>query len=130
MQGYSGGVFGAIPVSNAESKVEDSIKQGTSDAKATTSLSEDEGQAIVNAIDNLIPDIKSSLIALGDKKSQFASAGLTSTVQTDLANLKQESDDFADALIAIAPADLQAKGSSQKAEIDDAFSRAIAYFAN
>ena len=44
-------------------------------------------------------------MAFVTKKSQFASAGLTSTVQSDLATLKMDTDAFADALIAIASSD-------------------------
>ncbi|KAH7356705.1 hydrophobic surface binding protein A-domain-containing protein [Rhexocercosporidium sp. MPI-PUGE-AT-0058] len=126
---YNGGVFSAFPILGAESKLEDSIKQGTTDAKASSQQSSADSKSIIAAIDNLIPDIEASLAAAEKKRAQFAADNLTATVQKDLANLKAETDDFADALIAIASADTKAQGTAQKAKIDSDFDAAIAYFA-
>ncbi|KAG4437624.1 hypothetical protein IFR05_006885 [Cadophora sp. M221] len=126
---YNGGVINAIPILNAESKLEDSIKQGTTDAKASAQQSSANSKSIIAAIDKLIPDIEASLAAAEKKKAQFAADNLTGTVQKDLAALKSETDDFASALIAIASADTKAQGTAQKTKIDNDFNAAIAYFA-
>lgn len=119
-----------ILVLGAESRLEASIKQGTSDAQASSQQSSADSQSIIAAINKLIPDIETSLNAAESKKAQFAADGLTPTVQKDLANLKSETDDFADALIAIASADTKAQGTAQKARIDSDFDAAIATFAS
>lgn len=116
-------------VLNAESKLEDSIKQGTTDAKASSQQSSADSKSVIAAIDKLIPDIEASLAAAEKKKAQFAADNLTGTVQKDLATLKSETDDFANALIAIASADTKAQGTAQKTKIDNDFNAAIAYFA-
>ncbi|KAL2073192.1 hypothetical protein VTL71DRAFT_10516 [Oculimacula yallundae] len=115
---YNGGIFSAAPILGAESKVEDSIKQGTKDAQASSQQSSAQSQSIIAAINNLIPDIEDSLAAAEKKRDKFAADGLTPTVQKDLTNLKAETDDFADALIAIASADTKAEGEAQKKRID------------
>ncbi|KAH9223535.1 hydrophobic surface binding protein-like protein A [Leptodontidium sp. 2 PMI_412] len=126
---YNGGVANAIPILNAESKLEDSIKQGTTDAKASSQQSSADSKSVIAAIDKLIPDIEASLAAAEKKKAKFAADNLTGTVQKDLATLKSETDDFANALIAIASADTKAQGTAQKTKIDNDFNAAIAYFA-
>jgi hypothetical protein len=84
--------------------VENAITKGTSDAQVTSQCSSEDTQTIIAAIDNLSPDVQNALVALVHKKSQFTSAGLKSLVQ-DLANLKSDTDDFANALITIASND-------------------------
>ena len=117
-------------VLGAESNLEKAIKQGTSDAQASSQLSSADSKTVIAAIENLIPDIEASLNAARSKKAKFAADGLTTTVQKDLATLKSESDDFASALIAIASADTKAQGTAQKAKIDSDFDAAIADFAS
>ncbi|KUJ12066.1 uncharacterized protein LY89DRAFT_220767 [Mollisia scopiformis] len=127
---YNGGVLAAIPITSAESTLDKSINQGTSDAQATSQLSSADSKSILAAINNLTPDIAASLTAVENKKANFAADGLTSIVQNDLATLKSDTDAFADALIAIASADSKDQATAQKATIDSDFQGAIDDFAN
>ncbi|EPE36860.1 hypothetical protein GLAREA_09023 [Glarea lozoyensis ATCC 20868] len=122
---YNGGLLAAIPIENSESALEQAITKGTNDAQATSQLSTEDTQTVIAAVDNLSPDIQAALVALVNKKSQFTSAGLKSTVQKDLANLKADTDDFADALIAIASDDSKSAANDRKATIDGYFATAI-----
>ncbi|KAH6722324.1 hydrophobic surface binding protein A-domain-containing protein [Leptodontidium sp. MPI-SDFR-AT-0119] len=122
-------ILNDISTIDSNSKLEDSIKQGTTDAKASSQQSSADSKSVIAAIDKLIPDIEASLAAAEKKKAQFAADNLTGTVQKDLATLKSETDDFANALIAIASADTKAQGTAQKTKIDNDFNAAIAYFA-
>jgi hypothetical protein len=94
------------------------IKKGTTDAKATTQLSSADSASINSAVANLIPLNAAALTALKAKKTQFATDGITSTVQSSLTSLKTETDDLATALIAIASTDALALATTQKATID------------
>ena len=85
---YNGGLLAAIPITNAESTLDTSIKQGTSDAQSTSQRSSTDSNTIIAAIMNLTPDIEAALTAVVNKKPQFAAAGLASTVQGDLDVLK------------------------------------------
>jgi len=125
---YNGGLFGTIPITNAEITLDKSIQQGTRDAQAASQLSSEDSNSILAAIQNLSPDIEASLKAVESKKSQFAAAGLTSTVRNDLAQLKTDTDDFANALIAIASADTKTQANAEKTTIDNDFQAAIKYF--
>ncbi|KAF8862307.1 hydrophobic surface binding protein-like protein A [Acephala macrosclerotiorum] len=127
---YNGGILAALPITSAESTLENSIKQGTTDAQATSQLSSADAQSIIAAINTLIPDIATSLTAVENKKADFASDGLTSIVLGDLNSLKNDTDAFADALIAIASADTETEAQSQKATIDSDFQAAIDDFAS
>ncbi|KAH6674509.1 hydrophobic surface binding protein A-domain-containing protein [Halenospora varia] len=114
VNGYSGGVFGALLVENAESTL------GTF-LRATSQLSPADSNSIIAAVRNLRPGIQAPLTAIQNKKSQFASAGLTSAVQRNLATLKSDTDAFANALIAIAPADTHSQANGLKSEIESDF---------
>lgn len=81
VNGYSGGLPSAIPITSAESTLDKSIQQGTTDAQATSQLSSADSNSIIAAIQNLTPDIQTSLQAVQSKKSQSAADGLTSTVK-------------------------------------------------
>jgi hypothetical protein len=70
------------------------------------------------------------LTAIENKKVHFTSDGLTSTVQSDLATLKKDTDAFASALINIASADTTDEANSEKATIDSDFQAAINDFAS
>jgi hypothetical protein len=106
------------------------INQGTTDANATSKLSSADSNAVISAVNELIPDIWAALNALVAKKAKLAADGLTSTIQSDLATLKKDTDSFAEALIAIASSDTVSKGKSSQATIDAAFQSAINSFAS
>jgi hypothetical protein len=97
----------------------------------------------------LTPDIQTSLQAVQSKKPQFPAAGITSSVQNDLASLKSDTDAFANALIfvsnllkipsygrragltflfKIASADTKDQANSEAATIDGYFQTAINAF--
>jgi hypothetical protein len=78
----------------------------------------------------LIPDIEASLTALKNKHAQFQKDNLVSQVQSTLKTLKNDTDTFSDALIAIASSDTKSKANSQKTTIDNDFISAINYFAS
>jgi len=130
VNGYNGGIFGAIPIENAESTLDKSINQGTSDAQAASQVSSTDSNSIIAAVQNLTRDIEASIQALEAKKLPFAAAGLTSTVQNDLITLKSDTDSFANALIAIASADTTDQAQAKKATIDNDFQGAINNVAN
>ena len=75
INGYNGGIFGAIPIENAESTLDKSINQGTSDAQAASQVSSTDSNSIIAAVQNLTRDIEVSIQALEAKKSPFAAAG-------------------------------------------------------
>jgi hypothetical protein len=50
---YSVGLFGIIPIENAESTLDKSINQGTSDAQAASQLSSADSNSIIAAVQNL-----------------------------------------------------------------------------
>ncbi|KAI6908700.1 hypothetical protein D0869_09133 [Hortaea werneckii] len=126
---YSGGLFGAIPVQNAESNLEDSIQSATSNAQASGPVSSSDSQDIIDYINNTLePNIDSAVTAIINKMSQFQSAGLAGTVRTDLDNLKSETDDLGAALVNKAASDKKTQANAALDAIDADFQRAIAAY--
>ncbi|CZT06315.1 hypothetical protein WAI453_006268 [Rhynchosporium graminicola] len=126
---YNGGFYSALPILSAEQNVEDSIQQGTTDTKASSQQTSAQSNRIMAAINKVIPNIESALSAAMAKKGKFAADGLTSTVQGYIDNLQNETDELADAIIAIASADTKASGRALKSRIDKDFDAAMSYFA-
>lgn len=127
---YNGGIANAGPIVSAENTLEKDIKSTTQDAQNSAPVSETDGQNILNYIKNtLTPNLEGSLSAIEVKKSKFDADGLSPTVESDLKQLKSETDDLGAALLAKAPADLQSQGKSVLARIDRDFQGAINYFA-
>ncbi|APA10830.1 hypothetical protein SS1G_03523 [Sclerotinia sclerotiorum 1980 UF-70] len=125
---YNGGFFGLISVSSAESTLETSIKNAATDASNTSPLSSADSENILGEINNLKPDIDQALNALVGKKSTFASAGVDSTVASDLENLKKETDAFGKALLDIFSSDVKPRLTEDLNTIDTSFTNAQAQF--
>ncbi|KAF7959737.1 hypothetical protein EAE96_001346 [Botrytis aclada] len=125
---YNGGFFNLLTVSSTESTLEDSIKNAASDADNTSQLSSADSNDISNGVNSLIPDIEEALNALVAKKSTFANAGVASTVKGDLANLKEETDNFGKNLLAITSDDVKPQISDALSKIDNDFTNAQAAF--
>ncbi|KAG4442210.1 hypothetical protein IFR05_002320 [Cadophora sp. M221] len=124
---YKGDVTSAVPVTQAESKLDDAIKQGITDVKGTSGpLSDSDTTSILYAINSLIPDIISSVNAFVGQQAAFQKAGLGEVASKDLSSLQTDTTDFADALISIAPSPSLAAASSAKSCIDAVFSSAVA----
>ncbi|KAH7377585.1 hydrophobic surface binding protein A-domain-containing protein [Cadophora sp. MPI-SDFR-AT-0126] len=121
-----GDVVSAVPVTQAESKLENAIKQGTTDAKGTSTLSDSDATSILNAVNSLIPDIISAINAFVGEQAAFQKAGLGEVASNDLSSLQSSTGEFANALISIAPTASQAAASSVKICIDGAFSSVVA----
>ncbi|PVH73668.1 hypothetical protein DL98DRAFT_430953, partial [Cadophora sp. DSE1049] len=81
------GINDAAGLIAAESGLSDAINKGTTDAKATTSVSDSEAQSILDAVKNLIPNIVAALNAVVSKDEAFTSAGIQSVVAGDLASV-------------------------------------------
>ncbi|KAH7305666.1 hydrophobic surface binding protein A-domain-containing protein [Rhexocercosporidium sp. MPI-PUGE-AT-0058] len=127
LNSYKGDVASAVPVTQAESKLEDSIKQGIADTKGTPGpLSDSDATSVLDAVNSLIPDIIRSVNAFVSKQAGFQKAGLGQIASKDLSSLQSDTSEFADALISIAPSSSVAAASSVKSCIDAAFSSAVA----
>ncbi|KAH7377587.1 hydrophobic surface binding protein A-domain-containing protein [Cadophora sp. MPI-SDFR-AT-0126] len=120
------GISDAAGLIAAESGLSDAINKATTDAKATTSVSDSEGSSILDAVKNFIPNIVAALNAVVSKDTAFTSAGVQSVVAGDIASLRTEASDFAAALIAAAPEGAKAGGNAAASCIDAAFENAIA----
>jgi hypothetical protein len=71
MNSYSGGLSGIITIENAESTLDKSINQGTSDAQAASQSSSPDSNSIIAAVQNLTPDIGTFIQAIEAKKLQI-----------------------------------------------------------
>ncbi|GAB0132264.1 hypothetical protein EsDP_00000705 [Epichloe bromicola] len=118
----------AIPILNAQRKLTADIKTATNNAnrvKATPA----EAEKIIDYITNVFQgSISSALNALKAKKDNFKKDGLTDSVKKILKDLKSDSSNYSDALIAGTPAGLQEKARGIKKDIIKKFDDAINAF--
>jgi hypothetical protein len=83
------------------------------------------------AIQSIVPVIEDAISALASKKSEFASAGLSSLVQSYLAILKMDIDSFADSLTAVSSDNTKDRPiPTMKDTIDSDFKSAISSYAS
>lgn len=130
IKSYTGGAIAALSIHSDAQALESSLNSATTDVQGTTGVSEADGQAILNQVNAIVPTIQDSLKQIAAKEPALKSAGVASIAKSDLSTLATDSDNFANALIAAAPADLKAQGQSIKSTIDSAFATAEAAFAS
>ncbi|KAJ6590703.1 hydrophobic surface binding protein [Mycena vulgaris] len=125
------GLAGALGIHNAAGTLETAVNQGTTDVKATGTVSEADGQTILSSIQAFEPAILDALKAIATKKAAFDSqpiTGLSALVRADLQTLSTVTNAFADALVVTAPADLKAQATTIQTTIAQAFATAIAAY--
>ncbi|GIJ97945.1 hypothetical protein Aspvir_000052 [Aspergillus viridinutans] len=125
---FTGDLSQALATQVVEQQLESDIDKATTDAKATSALSTADSTSVTNALLGLKPDIITSLNAIVAKKTQVTSAGVGSLVLSDLQALKSKTDSLSAAIQAIATATDKTSIASGTADIDAAFSSAIAVF--
>ncbi|KAJ7752474.1 hydrophobic surface binding protein [Mycena maculata] len=125
------GLLGALDIHSAAGTLETALDQATSDVTATGPLDEADGTTILNAVEAIEPTIINALTSISTKQADFAAepiSGLSALVLVDLQTLQTDTDGFGNALIANAPADLVATAQTILANINAAFSTAIAAY--
>lgn len=127
---YSGGLFGALPVQNAAGDLEATINEATDTANASAPVNDSEAASIINYINTtLSPNVDATLTSIENKRTQFTNAGLKGTVQQTLATLRQDTNEYGQALLAKAPESAQADGQAVLAKIDNDFAETQAFYA-
>ena len=128
-QSYAAG-GDASGVQTAVDKVSTDTKSATTDAKSSAALSSSDSQAINDYISGTLePSIKAAIQATEANKAQVAKAGLTSAVQAELKQLKDETDALGNALVAITPTKTGASNLNKAfAKIDADYDEGIAAF--
>ena len=126
---WTGGASGAITIQNDESAVDKAVNSATSEAKTEPQANSADSKTIITYVTGTFtPDIKAALNAVVAKKTQFAAVGLSSTVLSDLKQLKTDSDALGAALKAVASSDQKTPAQNAINSIDTLFNSAIAVF--
>lgn len=126
---WDGSIGGSITIQDDENAVDNDVKAATNEAKTEPVASSANSKTIIAYVNNSLgPDTHAALNALVAKKSQFAAAGLTSTVESDLKTLKSDVDALGAALVAIASSDQKSNGQAAITTIDGYFTTAINAF--
>ncbi|KZV76623.1 hydrophobic surface binding protein [Peniophora sp. CONT] len=131
--GTSKALTDALAIHSDAQTLEGLITKATTDTNASDAFTEDEGAAILTAIQGLQPNIVTALQDLDSQHDNFASqpiAGLDGVVESDLNTLNTDTTAFENALLAKAPADIQAQAQSSIDAINSAFATAIATYAS
>ncbi|KAK7034594.1 hypothetical protein VNI00_012225 [Paramarasmius palmivorus] len=124
----------ALAIHQGAQDLAKSLDQGTTDVKNTPSVSEFDGEAILDQVQGFQPTIISALEGIAQKRKAFDSlpvAGITKLAKQDLAVLSNSTGSFENALIAAAPTDaLKSKAQSVADSINQAIAKAQAAYAN
>jgi Hydrophobic surface binding protein A len=126
VKNWDGNLFGALPIDSAEKTLEKNIQSATTDAQSEAVLSSADSQSVIAYLNNTIaPDTLAALQELESRKSDADSAGITSTIESGLQDLKTDVDALGSALTSISSSDTQSDLQSVVAIIDGYFSTAI-----
>ncbi|KDR66234.1 hypothetical protein GALMADRAFT_81133 [Galerina marginata CBS 339.88] len=126
-----GSLIAALGIHNSAVTLIGTLKTATADVIATGPLGEDDGRAVLSAVEAVEPIIDDSLIGIVAKKPAFQAlpiGGLPALILQDLTFLKGNTSAFSDALIASAPADLVDEATTLRDDIVAAFDPAIAAY--
>ncbi|KAJ6490442.1 hydrophobic surface binding protein [Mycena vulgaris] len=125
------GLVGALGIHTAAGTLETPVNQGTTDVKATGTFSEADGATILNSMQAIEPIILDALKGITTKKAAIDSQPITrlsALVLQDLTTLSPDINAFTAALVAAAPADLNAQAIAIQNAIAQAFGNAIAAY--
>ena len=119
---YNGGLLKALPLNQAESSLESSIKIASSTSQNLNQLDSAESETIIAYInDTLEPNIHSVLAALSAKRAQITKSMLAGKVKGDIATLHKMTLDLGKRLVEKASDDQKEAGMQVLAKIDAAF---------
>ncbi|KAF7349324.1 Hydrophobic surface binding protein [Mycena sanguinolenta] len=124
------GLPGVLNIHSTAQSLQSNFKTATSDVKANGAFNEADGTTILNDVLPIQPVLIGALSHIAAQKPAFANVpGAPSLILSDLRTLKTDEDAFGAALIAAAPADLEAQAVAIQNAIDTAFDKAIAAYA-
>ncbi|KAF8639225.1 hypothetical protein AX17_001710 [Amanita inopinata Kibby_2008] len=121
----------ALTIHNSANALITSLNTGTTDGQANGAFSEAEGQTVLSEMIALKPTISHALDEVVAKKPDFEAlpiTGLTTVIHQDLVNMQSATANFSNALIADAPADLQANATALRDEFVGLFNAPIANY--
>jgi hypothetical protein len=123
---WNGNVFDLLPILVDSTELLEDIYSATSTAKASANLTITEGFAVAQETTALSSIVQSTLATIVSKKQEFADLLLQVAILLELKAEKSATDNFAAAVTAKLPAELQPVAPSLIAPIDTAFNNAIA----
>ncbi|KAF7978610.1 hypothetical protein HWV62_45348 [Athelia sp. TMB] len=126
-----GSLSAALAINTASRNLNTAITTATTDTKALTApVGDSDAQVIIDAVSGFTPTIVDALNNIIAKKPSFDALIVADTlVQEDLASLNSSTVAFENALLSLAPGDLQSQAEALIAEINAAFAKAIAAYA-
>lgn len=106
----------------SEQTLESLIQTATSDCCTISTISDEEANAILAVVEDLVPDIVSTLATLDSKKPQFDAVLLaTLIVKTDIKNLDTKTTSLDICLLAACPTGLQTTCQDLMDQVNAAF---------
>ncbi|KAK7034596.1 hypothetical protein VNI00_012227 [Paramarasmius palmivorus] len=128
-----GSISGALAIHSGAITLANSISKGTADVKNTTGVSSSDAQSILQSVQGFEPTIKSALDGIAAKKPAFDAmpiGGISKLAKQDLATLGNNTSAFAQQLVNSAPTNMKSTAQSIANDINAAFAKAQAVYAN
>jgi Hydrophobic surface binding protein A len=103
----------ALGIHNSAQALDKKIQTATTDVTSNTeTVTESDAQDIINTLTGTEANVKTATDRLVTLKPKFDSLGVSNLAKQDVAALSTDTDAFGKALVAAAPADLQASAQS------------------
>ncbi|PYH45581.1 cell wall mannoprotein 1 family protein [Aspergillus saccharolyticus JOP 1030-1] len=122
---YGGGLPAALEIQTQEAAVEHSLDQAAADVNGTAVFTVSESNRVTEALTQLDPVMRSSIAALVLKRSLFITAGVGSTIRTNLHAPRVKTDALSVALQSKAVGADKETIRQGTGDVDDAYDNAI-----
>ncbi|KAI8975157.1 hydrophobic surface binding protein A-domain-containing protein [Mycotypha africana] len=122
----SAGYSGAIAIHTKEQVLETKLKQAGTDCCAVSgTVTDEEAQAVLAVVSDLVPDVTAALASIVSKKSQFDAILLATTlVKNDIKNLDSQTNTLDTCLLAKTPSAYKTQANGLVTQISNAFASA------
>ena len=125
LKSWDGHLLSAIPILGDSTALLHAIKQGTSQAKSSDPLTNDETFALVGLTQNLVSAVNGTLETLISMKPKFDKLLMSPVILLNLELEKDASNDFSAAVVEKVPSGLQETAKGLVAPIAVSFDKAI-----
>ena len=120
------GYAGALAIHTKEQTLETLLKKAGTDCCAVTSVvSDEEAVAVLDVVEDLVPQVEGALTSISDKKSQFDAIVLATTlVKGDIGRLHTQTSALDTCLVAVTPSLYLTEANGYVDRIEAAFEAA------
>ncbi|KAL9935123.1 hypothetical protein V8E36_006199 [Tilletia maclaganii] len=129
LQKTQGNNYGeALAIDSASKQLNKDIQQANTDAKAVTSVTATQAQALISILSKTYPNVSSASKRLIELKPAFTKLGVAGIAKTDVTNLASSTKTFGATLVSKAPSSVKSSAKSLASKYNAALASAVAAY--